>query len=110
MGIAVSKVVALARALWAQELFSRDETSAENEMSIVQFGHLCGNKILLTGDAGRSALAEAARYAPNIGLTLPGIDSFQVPHHGSRRNVSTELLDNWLGQRLPTKLIKGQEK
>jgi beta-lactamase superfamily II metal-dependent hydrolase len=37
------------------------------------------------------------------------IDRFQVPHHGSRRNVSTELLDRWLGERLPTRLF-GQER
>jgi beta-lactamase superfamily II metal-dependent hydrolase len=24
----------------------------------------------------------------------------QIPHHGSRRNVSTEILDRWLGPRL----------
>jgi beta-lactamase superfamily II metal-dependent hydrolase len=52
---------------------------------------------LLTGDAGRSALTEAADFAPSIGLILPGIQRFQIPHHGSRRNVSSELLDRWLG-------------
>jgi beta-lactamase superfamily II metal-dependent hydrolase len=49
------------------------------------------------------------RPAPNVGLTLPGINRFQVPHHGSRRNVSTELLDRWLGERWPTKPVSGQE-
>jgi hypothetical protein len=56
------------------------------------------------------ALTEAADYAPHIGLTLPRIDRFQVPHHGSRRNVSTEILDRWLGERLPTRLLGGQAK
>ncbi|QDF74387.1 MULTISPECIES: ComEC/Rec2 family competence protein [Shewanella] len=86
-------------ALWGNENFSPEPTSAENEMSVVQYANLCGNKILLTGDAGRNALSEAADYAPNIDLILPGIDTFQVPHHGSRRNVSTELLDRWLGEK-----------
>ena len=36
---------------------------------------------------------------PAIGVGLPGIDVFQVPHHGSRRNVSTEVLDRLLGPR-----------
>jgi hypothetical protein len=54
---------------------------------------------LLTADAGRGALSEAADYAPAARLTLPGIHRFQVPHHGSRRNVSTEPLDRWLGSR-----------
>jgi hypothetical protein len=34
---------------------------------------------------------------------------FFHPHHGSRRNVSTGLLDRWLGQRLPSQLTTGQE-
>lgn len=95
------KAVTLLKALWGHEIFSASETSAENEMSVVQFAALSATKILLTGDAGRAALAEAADYAPYAGLTLPGIDCFQVPHHGSRRNVSTEILDRWLGSRLP---------
>lgn len=89
----------IANALWGEENFSTEPTSAENEMSVVQYACLCEKKILLTGDAGREALTEAADFAPYVGLTLPGIDRFQVPHHGSRRNVSTELLDRWLGEK-----------
>ena len=58
---------------------------------------------------GRGALTEAADYAPSVGLTLPGIDRFQVPHHGSRRNVSTEILDRWLGEKLPEQPEEGDE-
>lgn len=107
---AVAKVAAFIKAAWGHEVFSPSETSAENEMSVVQYAMLCGERILLTGDAGRAALTEAAAFAPNVGLALPGIDRFQVPHHGSRRNVSTEVLDTWLGPRLLAKLEKGQEK
>lgn len=97
---AARTVANLYRAAWGDEVFSANETSAENEMSVVQYAYLCSNRILLTGDAGRSALAEAADFAPAIGLDLPGIQRFQVPHHGSRRNVSSELLDRWLGSKL----------
>jgi beta-lactamase superfamily II metal-dependent hydrolase len=86
-------------AVWGDEKFSTEPTSAENEMSIIQYAKLNNHKILLTGDAGRDALTEAADFAPNFGLNLPGIDRFQVPHHGSRRNVSTEVLDRWLGEK-----------
>ena len=79
-------------------------------MSVIQYANLCQKKILLTADAGRRALAEAADYAPWAGLVLLGIDRFQVPHHGSRRNVSTEILDRWLGERLPEKLEEGAEE
>ncbi|GLR80290.1 competence protein ComEC (plasmid) [Azospirillum oryzae] len=106
----IKKAINLIRAAWGAEVFSTDETSAENEMSVVQYANICDKKILLTGDTGRGGLAEAADYAPTAGLFLPGITYFQVPHHGSRRNVSTELLDRWLGQRLDTPVPKGSEK
>lgn len=100
---AAAKVVTLLRAAWGVEAFSPEETSAENEMSVIQYASLCGKRILLTADAGRVGLAEAADYAPVVGLNLPGVDRFQVPHHGSRRNVSTEILDRILGPRLPAR-------
>jgi beta-lactamase superfamily II metal-dependent hydrolase len=40
-------------------------------------------------------------------IALPGIDRFQVPHHGSRRNVSSETLDRWLGPKLASKQADG---
>ena len=104
---AALRAVSFVRSLWGQETFSPEETSPENEMSIVQYANLCGKKILLTADAGRGTLSEAANYARGI---LPGIDHFQVPHHGSRRNVSTEILDCWLGKRLLRKSGNGSEK
>ena len=98
---AAKKFITLIKAVWGDEVFSLNETSAENEMSVVQYANIAGSKILLTGDVGRAGLNEAADFSPNVGLTLPGIDRFQVPHHGSRRNVSTVILDRWLGERLP---------
>lgn len=99
----------LAKAAWGFEAFPPDDTSAENEMSVVQYSMLCGKRILLTADAGRRGLTDAADFTPAVGLMLPGIDRFQVPHHGSRRNVSTALLDRWLGAQLPQKPQEGQE-
>ncbi len=84
------------RAIWGLETFPDTGTSCENEMSVIQYADLCNHKILLTGDAGREALDLAAEYAPYVGLKLPGIDKFQVPHHGSRHNVSSEILDKWV--------------
>lgn len=94
------KALAYIQMEWGEEKFSSEATSNENEMSVVQFAELNGAKIVLTADAGRDGLDEAADYAPLAGLALPGVNRFQVPHHGSRRNVSTELLDRWLGERL----------
>lgn len=102
-------VVTLIRGGWGEEVFSANETSAENEMSVIQFANIANQRILLTGDGGRRALSEAADFAPVVGLALPGIDRFQVPHHGSRRNVSTDLLDRWLGPRLDQSRSEGFE-
>lgn len=93
------KAASYLRAAWGEEIFSPEETSAENEMSVVQYANLCDQRILLTGDAGRTGLDIAATFAEAIGIAIPGINRFQVPHHGSRRNVSSELLDRWLGDR-----------
>ena len=106
-GRIVKKTIEMIRSAWGQEVFPEEDTSPENNMSVVQYANLCGKKILLTGDAGRAALEEAADYAPNVGLILPGIDRIQVPHHGSRHNVSTEVLDRWLGPRLSSKPDEG---
>lgn len=109
-GQIVKKVVAFIRSAWGEETFPEDDTSSENNMSIVQYANLCGQRILLTGDAGRATLLEAADYAPFVGLELPGVDRIQVPHHGSRHNVSTEVLDRWIGSRLNSPLSDGEEK
>lgn len=106
----VTKVVKAAanliKAAWGEEYFPVSGTSSENEMSVVQFASIDGKHVLLTGDAGRGGLTEAADYAPVVGLSLPGIWAFQVPHHGGRHNVNTDLLDRWLGERLPSLLDK----
>jgi len=110
MGVTATKALNMVRAAWGTEVFSPESTSAENEMSIVQYSTLAGKRILLTADTGKAGLEEAADFAAQLGLVLPGIDRFQVPHHGSRRNVSTEVLDRWLGPRLPYPLPAGSER
>lgn len=105
----VAKAVNFVRSAWGEEIFAADDTTPENNMSVVQYAVLAGKRILLTADAGRAALAEAADYASSIGIQLPGVDRAQVPHHGSRHNVSTELLDRWFGRRLANKPAPGAE-
>lgn len=96
----MKEATAYMKSLWGEEYFPPGPTSRENEMSVVQSAILNQQSIMLTGDAGREALQEAIDYAPFAGLTLPGIHNFQVPHHGGRHNVSTEILDQLLGPRL----------
>ena len=93
---------------WGIEtLEEHPETSASNESSVVQLATLGSKRILLTGDAGVISLSEAADYAKSRGCNLPGIDFIQVPHHGSRHNVSPTSLDLWLGRPLPETRTRG---
>lgn len=86
---------------WGIETLREDvSTSAENESSVVLVGEIAERKILLTGDAGIQALAETATYAEARGVSLPQTVKFiQVPHHGSRNNVSPSVLDRLIGPR-----------
>lgn len=95
---------------WGDESLPDKPTSAENETSLVQFTEFGGYKFLLTGDAGREALQQFVEYALLRGVTLPGIHKFQVPHHGSRRNVSSELLDAILGPKLSSPVAEGSQR
>ncbi len=79
-------------------------TSPENESSVIQLAEICGEKILLTGDAGVGGLNEAHAYATEMGVDLTSpINRFDVPHHGSRRNMSSDVLDTWFGPILEQK-------
>lgn len=75
-------------------------TSAANETSTVLFSKHADVKILLTGDAGVGALNEAIWAAEELGLDIQSPNLVQLPHHGSRRNVSPAVLDAILGAKL----------
>lgn len=66
-----------------------NETSATNNSSVVlQILAREHNKYLFTGDAGVAAFQDVqTRYS------LENIHWLDVPHHGSRRNLSSELID-----------------
>lgn len=84
---------------WGYETLREDvSTSAENESSVVLYGVIADRGILLTGDAGVQALSATATYAETHGVSLPNTLKFaQVPHHGSRNNVSPSVLDRLIG-------------
>ena len=84
---------------WGEESLKGDTegTTPDNETSVVQFADVCGKKVLLTGDAGVQALTAAHQAGLQLCLSISPLDWFQVPHHGSRRNLSTAVLDAWLG-------------
>jgi beta-lactamase superfamily II metal-dependent hydrolase len=86
---------------WDVETLSNnpEPTSASNETCVVQHAILDGQPILLTADVGPDGLNEAADYAEKLGILKPP-KFVQVPHHGSRRNVTPAVLDRWLGARM----------
>lgn len=77
-----------------------DATSAENNTSVVLLLDCCDRKYLFTGDAGLPALAQAAGKAQLSGIDLSETTFFQIPHHGSRRNVGPMVLDQIVGPKL----------
>lgn len=69
------------------------DTSAENDMSLILYLTFAGKKVLFTGDAGTMGLYKAIRYATEQGIDLNKLDLLQVPHHGSRHNISKNILE-----------------
>ncbi|ENZ7192891.1 ComEC/Rec2 family competence protein [Klebsiella variicola] len=86
---------------WGFENFTSENTSPENNNSVIQFATLKNQRVILTGDAGVEALGLALNNVPQG--EKPLVDIFQVPHHGSRRNLSSELLDSIIGDKFATK-------
>lgn len=81
-------------------------TSPENENSVILYGNYDNRGFLFTGDAGIKALSSAADYAEISGINLTDCRFQQIPHHGSRNNVSPSVLNRIIG----APLEKGQEK
>lgn len=103
-------VEAIARMIgetWGVETLREDgKTSPLNETSVVLFASISGRGILLTGDAGIRALTKAMDFADTTMLPLNELRFIQIPHHGSRRNVSPSLLNRLIGNVLP----EGQQR
>lgn len=69
------------------------ETSGENNSSTVLLLNFLNDNYLFTADTGIPALKEVVGYSKKNGIDLKNLSFMQVPHHGSRRNVSPSVLD-----------------
>jgi beta-lactamase superfamily II metal-dependent hydrolase len=99
---ALAKIASWVEEHWHIETLSEDgETSCENESSVVLYGNLDGRGVLLTGDAGIQALEKASDFATALGIDLASSRFIQVPHHGSRNNVSPAVLNRIVGKNVP---------
>jgi beta-lactamase superfamily II metal-dependent hydrolase len=83
-------------ALPAETLDDTGETTARNNTSVVTQLTVDGRRLLFTGDAGMPALHAAIDYADFFYLTSDPLRFFDVPHHGSRRNLGPAVLDRLL--------------
>jgi beta-lactamase superfamily II metal-dependent hydrolase len=81
---------------------SPQDTSAPNRSSIVLLAEYAGNTVLLPGDATpRALLAGVRRLLAERSLERLDLTAFKLPHHGSTRNITKDLLgllpaDNYL--------------
>lgn len=73
-------------------------TSARNDSSLVLCLEDGPLRCLFTGDAGVETLREAISTAQTLGIPLNALEIFQLPHHGSRRNLSADVLKSLGGR------------
>lgn len=72
-----------------------ETTSPINESSHIMLFEYEGHKILFCGDAGKEAFRDALKYAEENNIDLTDIDIIKMPHHGSRKNVTPKLMDEF---------------
>lgn len=88
------------KAAWGEENL-KPETKPENEKSTVMFLHMDKRKVLLTADVGADGLLRSADFMPSVKYTDDDDHYvFQMPHHGSRRNLSSDMLNEIIGPQL----------
>ena len=98
----IDKIISVAKeaATWIAEALHIEtltddypDTDSENNSSLVLLFVCDGKKFLFTGDAGKDALGKVIEYTNSINFDLSGLDFFDVPHHGSKRNLSPTILN-----------------
>ena len=83
----------VAESLDIETLDESGETSPENNSSSITLFSYANKKILFTSDSGIPALKAAIDYAKGKGIDLMSLTGIQVPHHGSKRNISPSVLN-----------------
>lgn len=97
--ITTSFLPQISETIQIETLKDYEETSRENESSVILYGNLGHGGILFTGDAGKEALNKACQYAQEKEFNIADNLSFvQVPHHGSKRNIEPIILNRIVGK------------
>lgn len=73
-------------------------TEPENNSSVITLIRADGRAIILTGDAGADGLDRAADHLDASGFDWATLKAMQIPHHGSRKNVTPSILNRYLGE------------
>jgi beta-lactamase superfamily II metal-dependent hydrolase len=83
---------------WGEDqIDDEDTTSARNNSSVISVLQIDGQNVLLTSDAGITALDAALDYIES--KTGPLVyNHIQIPHHGSRRNIGPSVINRIMGQ------------
>lgn len=92
--------------LHTETLSEVSETTASNNSSVISMLEVDGRRLLFTGDAGEEALRPVIAQLRREGISPGDFTLVQVPHHGSRKNVTPSLLDDLLGDVTP--FIRGR--
>jgi beta-lactamase superfamily II metal-dependent hydrolase len=71
----------------------KSDTSAANGSSIAVLAEYGGKRVILAADAHAPVLAATIRRHIGDGRDKLQVDAVKLPHHGSRNNVSSELLE-----------------
>lgn len=96
--------------LHINHLDDEDSTSPENNTSTIILIQVDGHKLLLTGDAGKRAIENAINYAYSQKISLNDLMLFDVPHHGSKRNLGKTMMDHINAQYAYISAPKDSEK
>ena len=99
--LSLEKLFSIGETLGFETLRDGEETSRENESSVILYANFDNRGILLTGDAGNEALQNAYNFAIGIDINISqNLKFIQIPHYGSRRNVSPDILDKIIGNKI----------
>ncbi len=81
-------------------------TTAENNSSAVILFRFDNTNMLFTGDAGIPPLYGTIEFLKALEIDPSSITFLQIPHHGSKRNVSPKILDSLIGPKGSNNLNK----
>lgn len=94
----VRKVIKMLKEIGMPDSLREDvETEAENETSVIMYGDMEEQDFIFVADAGIRAINKAMDYMETVGIDYKKINIYQIPHHGSKHNVSPSLLNRLLG-------------